>query len=81
MPQFVEPAKGAVAGQILLLGFIFIVLGICSDGLYTLLAGTIGRWFKGNLHFLRAEGYFAGSVYIGLGVVTALSGSERNKSP
>ncbi|GAB4433601.1 MAG: LysE family translocator [Anaerolineae bacterium] len=77
LPQFVEPAKGAVAGQILLLGFIFVVLGICSDGLYALLAGTIGRWFKGNMRFLRAERYFAGSVYIGLGVATALSGSEK----
>lgn len=77
LPQFVEPAKGAVAGQILLLGFIFVVLGICSDGLYALLAGTIGRWFKGNMRFLRAERCFAGSVYIGLGVATALSGSER----
>jgi threonine/homoserine/homoserine lactone efflux protein len=77
LPQFVEPAKGAVAGQILLLGFIFVGLGICSDGIYALLAGTIGRWFKGNRRFLRAERYFAGSVYIGLGVATALSGSER----
>lgn len=77
LPQFVEPAKGAVAGQILLLGFIFVVLGICSDGLYALLAGTVGRWFKGNMRFLRAERYFAGSVYIGLGVATALSGSEK----
>lgn len=77
LPQFVEPAKGAVAGQILLLGFIFVGLGICSDGLYALLAGTIGRWFKGNMRFLRAERYFAGSVYIGLGVATALSGSEK----
>lgn len=77
LPQFVEPAKGAVAGQILLLGLIFVVLGIFSDGMYALLAGTVGHWLRGNLRFLRAQRYFAGSVYIGLGVATALSGSER----
>jgi threonine/homoserine/homoserine lactone efflux protein len=59
------------------LGTVFVALGICSDGLYALLAGTVGHWLKGNLHFLRAQRYFAGTVYIGLGVTTALSGSER----
>ena len=72
-----DTAKGAVAGQILFLGVIFVVLGICSDGSYALLAGTIGHWLKGNLRFLRAQRYFAGTVYIGLGVTTALSGSDR----
>lgn len=77
LPQFVEPAKGGVAGQILLLGFIFVVLGICNDGLYALLAGSVGHWLRGNLRFLRAQRYFAGSIYLGLGVATALTGSER----
>lgn len=77
LPQFVNPGKGAVAGQILFLGFTFVVLGICSDGLYALLAGTMGHWLKGNLRFLRAQRYFAGTVYIGLGLTTALSGSSK----
>lgn len=77
LPQFVEPAKGAVAGQILLLGLIFAGLGVCSDSFYALLASTIGHWLRGNLGFLRAQRYFAGSVYIGLGVTTALSGSTK----
>ncbi len=77
LPQFVNPGKGAVAGQILFLGFTFVVLGICSDGLYALLAGTMGHWLKGNLRFLRAQRYFAGTVYIGLGLTTALSGSPK----
>jgi len=69
LPQFGEPAKGAVAGQILLLGFIFIVLGICSNGLYTLLAGTIGRWFwpaalsAGWTLFCRQRLHWAGGGY------------------
>ncbi|MEP7288655.1 MAG: LysE family translocator [Chloroflexota bacterium] len=79
LPQFIDPTKGAVAGQTLFLGFIFVAMGICSDSTYALLAGTFGSWLKGNLRFLRAQKYFAGSVYIVLGVTTALAGSSKGK--
>lgn len=75
LPQFVDVARGSIAGQITFLGIIFIMMGILSDGLYALLAGTLGNWLKDNLHFIRAERYFAGTVFIALGVTTALSGS------
>lgn len=78
LPQFINPAKGAAA-QILFLGFTFVVMGILSDGMYALMAGTIGNFLKGNVKFLRAQRYFAGSVYLGLGVATALSGSNKSK--
>jgi len=77
LPQFVDVARGSVAGQIMFLGIIFIMMGILSDGLYALLAGTMGNWLKGNLHFIRAERYFAGTIFIALGVTTALSGSSQ----
>lgn len=77
LPQFVDASRGAVAGQILFLGLIFVALGICSDGLYAMLAGTLGHWLRGNLNFLRAQRYFAGTMYIGLGVTTAITGSHR----
>lgn len=73
----VDPAKGKVAIQILLLGAIFVVMGICSDGMYALMAGTLGQWLGGSARFIRAQRYFAGSVYIALGVTTAFSGSNR----
>jgi threonine/homoserine/homoserine lactone efflux protein len=76
-PQFVDPSKGSVTIQILWLGFIFMGMAVCSDGFYALLAGSIGHWLRGNLRFLRAQRYFAGWVYIGLGVTTALSGSSK----
>jgi len=77
LPQFVDVSRGSVAEQILFLGIIFIAMGICSDGLWALLAGTLGNWLKGNLPFIRAERYFAGTVFIALGVTTALSGSSQ----
>ncbi len=79
LPQFVDVSKGAVGLQVLFLGLLFVLMGIASDGLYALLAGTLGDWLRGNLRLLRAQRYFAGSVFIGLGVATALSGSQKGK--
>jgi threonine/homoserine/homoserine lactone efflux protein len=77
LPQFVDPDRGSVAGQTLLLGGIMAVMGVISDSSYALLSGTLGGWLKGNLGFLRAQRYFAGSVYLALGVATALTGSRK----
>ncbi len=77
LPQFIDAARGAVAMQIVLLGTILVCLGTLSDSIYALAAGGIGNWLRGNLKFLRAQRYFAGSVYIGLGAATALSGAHK----
>jgi len=77
LPQFINPARGAVAIQVTMLGTILIFLGTLSDSIYALASGTIGHWLRGNLKFLRAQRYFAGTIYIGLGAATALSGAHR----
>jgi threonine/homoserine/homoserine lactone efflux protein len=53
-----------------------VVLATLSDGVYALAAGSFGHLLKGNRRFVKAERYFAGTVYIGLGVTTAFSGSR-----
>jgi len=77
LPQFVDSRRGAIAAQILVLGLILCLLGFFSDLTYALAAGGLGNWLRGNLKFLRAQRYFAGSVYIGLGAATALTGSGK----
>jgi threonine/homoserine/homoserine lactone efflux protein len=79
LPQFVEPARGAVAVQFLVLGCIFVLMAVVTDSLYALLAGTAGQWLKGGrgARTLRAERYVVGSVYIGLGVSAALAPISR----
>lgn len=76
LPQFVDPARGWVAGQALLLGSLFVVLGILSDSIYALLAGTVRHWLRGNRAFARGHRYLTGSIYIALGVSTAVAGAE-----
>jgi threonine/homoserine/homoserine lactone efflux protein len=77
LPQFVNPARGAVAVQVLLLGLVFLALGVVSDGLWAVLAGTAGNWVRRDGRILRAERYVSGGVFVGLGVTTALAGNGR----
>lgn len=77
LPQFVDAGRGAAATQILFLGAIVVVVGFTSGSFYSLLAGSIGNLLRGNPRFLRAQRYFAGSVYIGLGAATALTSTNK----
>jgi threonine/homoserine/homoserine lactone efflux protein len=77
LPQFVDPARGSVPLQMIMLGTIFVLLASTTDGLYALLAGTFGSWLKGNRRFMRVQRYVTGTVYIGLGVTAALSSSNK----
>jgi len=52
-------------------------LGALSDSIYALLAGSAGNLLRGNVKLLRAQRYFAGIVYIGLGAMFALIGSAK----
>jgi threonine/homoserine/homoserine lactone efflux protein len=79
LPQFVHSTRGAVTTQILFFGVLFVILGIATNSLYALLAGTARSWLKGNRTFLLAQRYVAGSIYIALGIATALSRAEKSK--
>ncbi len=71
LPQFIETEKGSTAVQSLILGSIFVLLGMCSDGLYAILASALrGPLLRGkSLPFVQR--YVAGSVFVLLGVIAA----------
>lgn len=73
LPQFVDPARGAVHWQILVLGLTFMGLGIISDGMFALVAGAAGDFLRHNRPFLRFQRWFAGTSFVGLGVTAALA--------
>ncbi|HEV8529844.1 MAG TPA: LysE family translocator [Methylomirabilota bacterium] len=77
LPQFVITARGDVGAQILGLGLLFVGLGVITDGLYAVGAGTAAQWLRGNPRFVRSERWVSGSMYIGLGVAAAFSSSHR----
>ena len=77
LPQFVDSKLGNVTTQTLLLGVIFVGMALITDSLYALLASSLAGRLKGNKNFQKGGQYFAGLVYIGLGITTALTGSKK----
>ena len=77
LPQFVDPTKGNVTGQTLLLGAIFVGMALITDSLFALAASSLARKLNGNKRFQKGQRYFAGLVYVGLGITTALTGSKK----
>jgi threonine/homoserine/homoserine lactone efflux protein len=77
LPQFVDLSRGHATLQMVALGLLFVCMGILSDGVWALFAGSAGSWLKNNLGLLRAQRYFAGTVFIILGVAVAFSGQSR----
>jgi threonine/homoserine/homoserine lactone efflux protein len=76
LPQFVDPNAAHPAVQIAFLGVLFALLGLVTDSLWALAAGTAGGMLRRSRRFVKAQRYVTGSVYVGLGVATALVGGE-----
>ena len=77
LPQFVDPAQGNVTSQTLFLGVLFVGMALATDSMYALLASSLANKLRGNLHYEKGQRYFAGLVYVGLGISTALTGSKE----
>jgi len=77
LPQFVNASRGNVPAQILFLGILFSFLGVTSDSLWALFAGTVGHLLRRNPRWMRTQRYVSGGMLISLGVATALAGSNR----
>lgn len=76
MPQFVDPARGSAATQVLVLGAVMASLGICVSSLYAVAAGAVGRRLRARGGFARGQRRLTGAVYLGLGAAAALSGGR-----
>jgi threonine/homoserine/homoserine lactone efflux protein len=77
LPQFADVSRGAVGLQILGLGVVFVVLGLMTDGLYALGAGTAAQWLRARPRFLASERWVSGGMYISLGLAAAVSPGHR----
>ena len=77
LPQFVSPEKGNVTVQTLLLGAIFVGLAIITDSMYALAASSLAGRLKSSKNFQKGGHYFAGLVYIGLGIATAFTSAKK----
>jgi len=78
LPQFVDADAAHPAVQIAFLGVLFALLGLVTDSLWALAAGTAGGVLRRSRRFVRAQRYVTGSVYVGLGAATALAGPAKD---
>jgi threonine/homoserine/homoserine lactone efflux protein len=78
IPQFVDVQAGHVGVQIVLLGLTLAGLGLMSDSLYAIVAGSIADRLRGSRGVARFERWFGGSILVGLGVAAALVSPNRS---
>ena len=79
LPQFVDAAQGAMMTQILVLGGLFVALGIVTNSGYAFVAGSARALFQRKPHLRHMQQRLAGVVYIVLGIGTALAGGSKGK--
>lgn len=73
LPQFASPQNGSITLQIILLGFLFIIVTILVFGLISWLAGGIGGMLAGSARFEKWLNLFAGTVLASIAVKLALT--------
>jgi threonine/homoserine/homoserine lactone efflux protein len=76
LPQFVDP-HGRVPFEIVVLGLTFLALGLVTDSIWALAAGTAGERLRRSAAFPRVERWLSGSIFVALGLATAVSGSQH----
>jgi threonine/homoserine/homoserine lactone efflux protein len=79
LPQFVNPAKGAVTLQLVVLGMIFVLLATITDSIYALAAGSLSKWLKRQPRYMIIQHYMSGVIYVFLGVLTMLVQPSQKK--
>jgi len=72
LPQFVVPGRAPIPQQVLGLGLVYVALSLLTDGAYAMLAASIGSRFSTAVLRGSMLRYLSGSVYLGLGLCTAL---------
>lgn len=72
LPQFVHPENGSVALQLMVLGIVFVLLGLLSTVIFAVSAASLGNFLRRNPVVLKWQGKVVGGIYCALGVRLAL---------
>lgn len=73
LPPFLDPRRGPVFIQVILLGLTFMALGVLSDGSYAIAASAVAKRVRDRRKVLARGQRASGLVYIALGVLAAFS--------
>jgi threonine/homoserine/homoserine lactone efflux protein len=72
-PHFIDRSSGNLTLQLLVLGVIFTVLAVLSDGTWGMIAGTARGWMAGSSTRILVLRTIGGLVMVGLGVLIVTS--------
>lgn len=72
LPQFVDPSRGAVLTQCVVLGTVLALIDIAYEGVLVWLTGSFGTAMRGG-RFRQWQHRFSGAVLVGLGARLALA--------
>jgi threonine/homoserine/homoserine lactone efflux protein len=72
LPQFIDPSKGHILGQSLVLGLTQISISISVNSMLALTAGSIAGFLTRHPGWLLAQRWIMGSVLGGLAVQMAV---------
>ena len=70
LPQFVQPEVGRVAAQFTILGITLVVIGLITDSVFAVVAGSVSGWLKAKRSALRKA---SGGILVLLGITAASS--------
>ena len=65
-PQFLDPGKGLIGLQVMVLAFLFVAIDFAVHGVVIWIAGSIKSLSIGRWNFKRFSGYFLGLIFTGL---------------
>ena len=71
LPQFIDEKSGSAALQSLILGSLFVAIGLCTDGMYAFLASALRTTLLRGKSLPFVQRYVAGSVFIALGLISS----------
>jgi threonine/homoserine/homoserine lactone efflux protein len=75
LPQFVHPDRGSEAGQILVLGAVFWIIGAVWDLAFACASGAIGSWLRRRPRVAAAHPRVEGLAYLVLAGWAAVAGA------
>jgi threonine/homoserine/homoserine lactone efflux protein len=76
IPQFADPSRGHVPLQLLVLGIVFLTIGVISDSAWAIASGSARTWIARSRGRLEALAGAGGVVLIGLGLRLAVTGRK-----
>ncbi|NEM89737.1 LysE family translocator [Galbitalea soli] len=77
LPQFISVPAGNAPAQLLLLGAVFFVISLVSDGIWALVASAARAWFARSPRRIERLSATGGVAMIGLGGFLAISGVKH----